>query len=179
VLDATTIARQDAVATQVFAPRRVPLRAPLRLLASLGIIAVVFIVTAWIAGTAPFGGPAYDPYSEIAVHRAIPFDAPLPFDMSVATGGHGTDLPYHAQWTSSLTADDLVAQFHEHLGGSPRWTAVKLQSEPGTETFSLTRVDARGYLTHFARLTITQAHSQAIVTLDFTPLPSSGAPAPR
>ncbi|MBI5289260.1 MAG: hypothetical protein HY873_09850 [Chloroflexi bacterium] len=140
------------------------------------VITAAFLGSAWVGHTPPFEGRAYDPYSETAVIRALPFDTPLPFDISLVAAGRGEDLPYHAQWTSNLDTRDTSAQFNEHLAGSPRWRLT--QDPPTVDEFvtTLVRLDAAGYMTHFARLAIERDAGQTIVTLDFSPVPVSLAP---
>jgi hypothetical protein len=154
-------------------------RPALRMAASLLVLISSFVAAAWIGDSPPFSGSPYDPYSETAVLRAIPFDAPLPYDMSVITAGHGRELPYHTQWTATGSLAEIEAQFREHLAGSPRWTINREQRSSKAASITLVRFDSDGYLTHFARLAIESARSQTIVTFDFTPIPTSTAPTPR
>ncbi|HLB24185.1 MAG TPA: hypothetical protein VJP07_08825 [Dehalococcoidia bacterium] len=147
-----------------------------RAVVSVVTVAVAFIGAAWMGSTPPFEGRAHNPYGETAVVRALPFDAPLPYDMSLVAAGRGDDLPYMAQWTTDLEAAEVAAQFHEHLAKSPRWRLT--QDPPTSDTFvtTLARVGSDGYMTHFARLTLESGTGQTIVTFDFTPIPTSLAP---
>jgi hypothetical protein len=150
--------------------------AAVRAIAAVSTIAVAFLTSAWIGGTPPFEGHTYDPYAESAVMHALPFDTPLPYDMSVAAAGRGPDLPYRAQWTSTLAAGEVAAEFRQHLERSPRWRLT--QDAPVGDEFvtTLARVDAGGYMTHFGRLTIARDNDQTVITFDFTPIPAGLAP---
>lgn len=144
--------------------------------ASIAIIGGAFLIAAWFGGTPPFEGNTSDPYSESRVLRAMPFDVPLPHDMSLAVAGRGDELPYHAQWTSQTPPQDLIAQYEEHLAGSPKWRELVAEKGPANATVTLARSSSDGILTHFAKLTISRDATQTVVTFDFTPIPSSLAP---
>ena len=140
------------------------------------VLAAAFLASAWVGKAPPFEGRVPDPYSETAVLRAIPFDAPLPYDIAVVGAGRGDDLPYRAQWSSEEPAAVIAEQFHEHLAGSPKWLLTQ-EAPAGHEfTTTLARLDASGYMTHFARITIEHSSGQTFVTLEFTPVPSTLAP---
>jgi hypothetical protein len=173
VLDAARYPRSIAVPVSMRA--RLP-KAAVRLAAYVLVVACAFIAAAWVGAAPPFEGRTHDPYSETAVMRAIPFDAPLPYDIAVVGAGRGDDLPYRAQWSSQEPADTIAGQFHEHLAGSPKWQLT--QETPVMSEFrtTLARVDASGYMTHFARITIERSSGQTFVTLEFTPVPSSLVP---
>lgn len=140
------------------------------------IVAGAFLASAWAGRTPPFEERSYDPYSETSILRAIPFDAPLPYDMALVAAGRGDELAYHVQWSSAEPSSGIAEQFREHLAGSPRW--VLTQEAPTGDNFTTTmaRLDSRGYMTHFARLAISPSTGQTFITLDFTPVPSSLAP---
>jgi hypothetical protein len=147
-----------------------------RLALSALVVCVAYIGAAWFARTFPFEGRLHDPYSESSVVRAMPFDTPMPYDVSLASAGRGDDLPYSTQWTSALPASDIEAQFREHLAGSPRWVITEdaLVSEGFAGT--IVRRGSDGYMTHFAHVAIESSGGQTIVTFDFTPIPTSLAP---
>ena len=147
-----------------------------RLAASACVVIAAFLAAAWVGRTFPFESRLADPYGESSVVRAMPFDTPMPYDISLAAAGRGEDLPYHTQWTSALAPEEIAAQFHEHLAGSPRW--VLTQAAPTTSEFTTTlaRTGPDGYMTHFARISVEGDAGQTIVTFDFTPIPSSLAP---
>jgi len=123
-----------------------------RIVASLCVVAVGFFVAARVAGTAPFEGAAADPYGEKGVLRALPFDAPLPYDIELAEAGRGERLPYHTRWTSELAPDDVAAQVREHLAKSPKWQHTQVQPLTGRLSSTFARVGSDGYMTHFAVL---------------------------
>ncbi len=171
----------DAARLHNTAPTRTPARtlvpgAALRAFASFAIVGGAFLGSAWVGGTPPFEGRAYNPYGESAVMRALPFDAPLPYDVSLAAAGRGPDLAYRAQWTSNLDAADLKTQFEQHLAESPRWRLTQDPSSGDEFVTTLARVGSDGYMTHFARLTVERGTDQTIVTFEFTPIPTSLAP---
>ena len=147
-----------------------------RVAVSLAVIAAAFLGSAWMGRTPPFEGRAYKPYSETAVMRALPFDAPLPFDISLVAASRGEDLPYHVQWTSHLEPRAVAAQFNEHLAGSPRWRLTQVPPTSDEFVTTLARVDSAGYMTHFGRIAIQRDAGQTIVTFDFGPVPVSLAP---
>jgi hypothetical protein len=148
----------------------------IRLTMSIAVVGAAFLVAAWFGATPPFEGRATDPYSERAVLKALPFDAPLPYDMSLVTAGRGEDLPYQLQWTSSLPPAEIAGQFREHLAGSPKWNLT--QELPTSDEFVTTvaRIGADGYMTHFASIAISHEAGQTIVSFSFTPIPSALAP---
>ena len=148
----------------------------MRAMASAAIIAIAFLAAAWFGATPPFEGRATDPYSERSVLNALPFDAPLPYEMALVTAGRGEGLPYQLQWTSSLPAAEIAAQFREHLAGSPKWRLT--QEPPTTDEFVTTvaRIGADGYMTHFASIAISREAGQTIVSFNFTPIPTALAP---
>jgi hypothetical protein len=171
----------DAALVRYAAPARSLARtfvagAAARAIASLATVTAAFFATAWIGGTPPFEGRTFDPYSETGVMRALPFDAPLPYDISLTAAGRGPDLAYQAQWTSQRSPAEIKAQFEEHLRQSPRWRPT--QEPPAGDEFvtTLARVGSDGYMTHFARLAVQRGTGQTIVTFTFTPIPSSLAP---
>ncbi len=144
--------------------------------ASIAIVGGAFLIAAWFGGTPPFEGNTADPYSENRVIRALPFDVPLPHDMSLAVAGRGDELPYHAQWTSQTPPQELIAQYEEHLAGSPRWRELVVEKTADDSAVTLARSSSDGILTHFAKLTISRDATQTVVTFNFTPIPSSLAP---
>jgi hypothetical protein len=165
--------------TATLARPRLRIRTPalaLRVAGSTAVVAGAFLVAALVGATPPFEGRAPSPYGETAVLRAIPFDAPLPYDMSLVAAGRGPDLAYRAQWTSSRPPDEVAAQFFDHLAGSPKWRLTQTPPAPGEFTTTLARVGADGYMTHFARVVIAGEGAQTVITFDFTPVPSSLAP---
>jgi hypothetical protein len=174
VLDATRL-RTFRFAPAAITPAHVGSRL-IRLTTSAAVVCAAFLGAAWFGATPPFEGRATDPYSERAVLKALPFDAPLPYDMSLVTAGRGEDLPYQLQWTSSLPAAEIAAQFREHLAGSPKWRLT--QEPPTTDEFVTTvaRMGADGYMTHFARIAISREAGQTIVSFNFTPIPTALAP---
>lgn len=147
-----------------------------RIAASLIIVAGAFLGAAWLGGTPPFEGNTVDPYSENRVMRALPFDVPLPHDMSLAVAGRGGELPYHVQWTSQTPPGALIAQYEEHLAGSPKWRELVAEKNESAAAVTLARSSSDGILTHYAKLTITRDATQTVVTFDFTPIPTSLAP---
>ena len=66
----------------------------LRVSFSFAVITTAFLIAAWFGRTPPFEGRAYDPYAEQSVLRAMPFDAPLPYDMALVAAGQGVELAY-------------------------------------------------------------------------------------
>ncbi len=137
---------------------------------------MAFLGAAWFGGTPPFEGRASDPYSERAVLKALPFDAPLPYTMSLVTAGRGEELAYQIQWTSNLPSAEIAAQFREHLVGSPKWSLTQIAPTTNEFVTTIARVGADGYMTHFARLEISHEAGQTIVSFDFTPIPTALAP---
>jgi hypothetical protein len=148
----------------------------IRTIVSIAIASAAFLTAAWFGATPPFEGRTADPYSERAVLNALPFDTPLPYDMSLVTAGRGEDLPYQLQWTSSLPPSEIAGQFREHLAGSPKWNLT--QEPPTADEFVTTvaRIGADGYMTHFASIAISHEADQTIVSFSFTPIPSALAP---
>jgi hypothetical protein len=148
-------------------------RVALRAFASVAVIAAAFLVAAWIGRTPPFEGRMHDPFSETAVLRAVPYDAPLPQDMSLVAAGRGDDLAYHVQWTSPASTTALVDAFESRLDDSPKWRTTHAETAGGALTTTLARLGSDGYMTHFARLTFRPEGEQSIVGLEFTPVPVS------
>jgi hypothetical protein len=177
VLDATHVTNGRTANHFVLAARwPLPARA-LRTLASGMTITLAFLAAAWLGGTPPFEGNADNPYSEARVVRAIPFDTPLPYSMSLAAGGRGEELPYFAQWTSGLAPNAMLAEYREHLAGSPRWRILTEEVHAGgTYSSTLARTTDRNTLTHYAQFSITRDSMQTVVELRFTPVPVSLAP---
>jgi hypothetical protein len=163
--------------------RRLALRAPtvlrkstVRLVASAAIVGAAFLAAAWFAKTSPFRPTPPDPYSQTAVMRAIPFDAPLPYDIQLASTGRGGQLPYHVVWTSKLSGDAIGQQVLDHLAGSPKWQLTQNGPLAGDFTTHLARVSSDGQMTHFAELSVRQTGTGSVVTFDFTPIPTTLAP---
>jgi hypothetical protein len=148
----------------------------LRVALSLLVVLAVFAAAAWSAGTRPFSSSAPPPYSQTAVLRAIPFDAPLPYDLTLVEAGHGKDLAYHVVWTSAATPDQVGQQVLDHLVGSPKWQLAQNTPLAGAFTTHLARVSAEGQMTHFAELSVAPRPGGSTVTFDFTPIPTSLAP---
>jgi hypothetical protein len=169
---------QDATRLRVTAatPRFSLPSTAVRLVVSTCVVVAAFLAAAWVGRTFPFESRIADPYGEAAVVRAMPFDTPMPYDISLAAAGRGADLPYHTQWTSPLPPDEIAGQFHEHLAGSPRWELTQTAPAGSEFTTTLARTGADGYMTHFARMSVGRDAGQTIVTFDFTPIPSSLAP---
>ncbi|HEX5479801.1 MAG TPA: hypothetical protein VFY79_08785 [Dehalococcoidia bacterium] len=151
-------------------------RSTLRLVASAAVIAGAFLAAAWFAGTPPFQPAPLDPYSEAAVMRAIPFDAPLPYDVHLASAGRGAQLPYHVVWTSKLSGNAIGQQVLDHLAGSPKWQLTQNGPLAGNFTTHFARLSSDGQMTHFAELSVRQTATGSVVVFDFTPIPSSLAP---
>ena len=147
-----------------------------RFVASGAIIAAAFFAAAWLGHTAPFRATPPDPYSQTAVLRAIPFDAPLPYDIELASAGRGMQLPYHIVWTSKLGTDAIGQQVLDHLAGSPKWQLTENGPLAGDFTTHLARISSDGQMTHFAELSVRASATGSIVSLDFTPIPTSLAP---
>lgn len=174
----------DASGMQLAAPRRaMVMRAPvparnnaLRLVASGVVVVGAFFAAAWFAGTPPFTPAPPDPYSQASVLRAIPFDAPLPYDVHLASAGHGAQLPYHVVWTSKLSGNAIGQQVLDHLAGSPKWQLTQNGPLAGNFTTHLARLTSNGQMTHFAELSVRQTATGSVVVFDFTPIPSSLAP---
>lgn len=160
------------IRTRMSAPTSVRRRV-LRACASAAVIAAAFLVAAWLGRTPPFEGRMHDPFSETAVLRAVPFDAPLPQDMSLVAAGRGDDLAYNVQWTSPASTAALVDAFETRLDGSPKWETTHAETARGALTTTLARLGSDGYMTHFARLTIRPEGEQSIVSFEFTPVPVS------
>ena len=162
--------------TRLLSPARVPIAACARAAASLAIVAAAYLGAAWYAHIAPFAGLEPTPYSRQAVLRAVPFDAPLPYDLTVVEAGHGAPLPYHVAWRSADAPDELARQVKDHLAGSPKWQLADNTPIAGAFTTHLARVQSNGQMTHFAELSVRADGSGSIVTLDFTPIPMVLAP---
>ena len=125
----------------------------------------------------PFDGVRVDPYSEASVVQAIPFDAPLPYDLTLISAGRGGQLPYHATWSSALPPDRVGQQVLDHLAGSPKWQLTENKALAGDFTTHLARLSADAQMTHFAELSVRAAEDGgSIVSFDFTPIPTSRAP---
>ena len=166
------ISRPDALAASV--ARLAP--GAFRSIASLAVVAGVFVAAAWYAGTMPFEGESIAPYSTRGVLRAIPFDAPLPYDQSLVEAGRGTELPYHTRWESKLSAQEVAVQVADHLAKSPKWQLTQLTPLAGEFETTFARQGADGYLTHFAFMSVKAAGAGSIITFDFTPVPTVLAP---
>ncbi|MEX2247070.1 MAG: hypothetical protein WEC75_10320 [Dehalococcoidia bacterium] len=147
-----------------------------RFLASAAVVALAFIIAAWIAGTTPFDGARGDPYSPKAVQRALPFDAPLPYDVTIVEAGRGDRLPYHMQLHSSLPPAAIAAQVGDHLANSPKWHATQSTPIEGEFATTFARTGADGFMTHFAAISVTATGTGSLVTFDFTPVPTTLAP---
>ncbi|MBF6600634.1 MAG: hypothetical protein IVW36_09000 [Dehalococcoidia bacterium] len=139
-------------------------------------MAAAFLGAAWYAGSTPF--PSHDPapYSRQAVLRAIPFDAPLPFDLQLVDAGRGPQLAYRVVWNSTAPPDAVGTQVLQHLAGSPKWQLAQNTPLTGAFTTHLARLSADGQVTHFAALSVAPQGSGSRVTFDFTPIPTSLAP---
>lgn len=147
-----------------------------RLLGSLAVIAAAYLGAAWYAHVVPFAGREPSPYSAESVVRAIPFDAPLPYDLALIEAGHGEPLPYHAAWRSAAPPDEAARQIAEHLAGSPKWQLADNAPIVGAFTTHLARLQSNGQMTHFAELSVRSDGAGSVVTFDFTPIPMALAP---
>jgi hypothetical protein len=155
-----------------------PMRRLVRLLGSLAVVAIAYLGAAWYAHVAPFAGLEPSPYSTQSVLRAVPFDAPLPYELALVEAGHGDPLPYHVEWRSTATPDVVAEQVVQHLAGSPKWRLADNAAIAGAFTTHLARVQSNGQMTHFAELSVRPDGAGSIVTFDFTPIPRALAPAP-
>lgn len=148
-----------------------------RLVASLVVVAAAYAGASWYGNVAPFEGGRNDPFSQESVLRALPFDAPLPYSISLISAGRGGQLPYHIAWSSPLSGDAVGQQVLDHLAGSPKWQLTENKPLAGDFTTTLARLSADGQMTHFAALSVrTAPGGGTTVSFDFTPIPSSLAP---
>jgi len=169
---------QIAIGPAVTRPRSdvAPFTRAWRLVASLAVVAAAYAGAAWYGHAPPFTGRDEAPYSRTAVMRAVPFDAPLPYDLTLVEAGRGTPLPYHVVWTSAAPPDEVARQVVEHLAGSPKWRLADNAPIAGAFTTHLARVQSNGQMTHFAELSARPDGAGSVVTLDFTPIPRALAP---
>jgi hypothetical protein len=174
------MAMQIAIGSVSSAGARHSLRAPLagvaRIGASLAVVAAAYLGAAWYGHVPPFGPGGDAPYSRSAVLRAVPFDAPLPYDLALVDAARGTQLPYHVVWTSAAPPDDVAREVNEHLAGSPKWQLADNVPIAGAFTTHLARMQSNGQMTHFAELSVRPSGAGSIVTFDFTPIPVALAP---
>ena len=174
----------DPGCMQLVLPRRALLprfdapavRVAARIAASLLVVGTAYAGAAWYAGVAPFRASAPAPYSRTSVLRAIPFDAPLPYDRTLLEAGRGGVLPYHVAWTSTRPPDVVGLEVLEHLRGSPKWQLTERTPLVGAFTTHLARVAANGQMTHFAELSVRPDGAGSLITFDFTPIPTAFAP---
>ena len=151
-------------------------RTMVRFAASLLVVFAAFAGAAWYAGVTPFSAGTIAPYSQQAVLRAIPFDAPLPYNLTLVEAVRGRPLPYHVVWTSEAPPNAVGQQVLDHLAGSPKWQLAENTPLAGAFTTHLARETADGQMTHFATLSVTARGTGSLVTLDFTPIPTTLAP---
>jgi hypothetical protein len=150
-------------------------RAFARLSASVAVAAAAFFAANFVAARPPFEHRAGAPSETDRVLRALPFDAPLPYDITLERAGRGPDLPYAIEYTSALPPEALGAQVADHLAGAPKWALTQdtdLRAEFQT-TFS--RVDSTGLLTHFAVATMMREGEGTRFTFEFVPIAELGA----
>lgn len=162
-------------------PRRIAAPSPtliLRLALSLAVVAGAYVVAAWAGGVTPFPPRTVDPYSPKEVLRAIPYDVPLPPELTLADAGRGEELPYHAEWSAGVTPAEIVSDVRTFLDINPKWQIVTDDPEPGGGVrLVLARSTDFGLMTHYAILRVVEGGAGgAVVTLDFTPIPTSLAP---
>jgi hypothetical protein len=162
-------------------PRRIAAPSPalaLRLALSLAVVAAGYLAGAWAGGVTPFPARTVDPYSRTEVLRAVPFDAPLPPELELAHAGRGDQLPYHVEWSAGLAPAEVVADVRTFLEINPKWAVMTDDPEPGGGVrLVLARSTDFGLMTHYAILRVVEGGAGgAIVTLDFTPIPTSLAP---
>ncbi|MHB8377433.1 MAG: hypothetical protein ACYDEB_10830 [Dehalococcoidia bacterium] len=151
-------------------------RAAVRITASALVVGVAYLAAAWYAGVAPFRATEPAPYSQTSVMRAVPFDAPLPYDRTLLAAGRGGALPYHVVWTSTLPPDAVGQQVLQHLRDSPKWQLTERTPLAGAFTTHLARIAANGQMTHFAELSVRRYGSGSLIAFDFTPIPTMLAP---
>lgn len=151
-------------------------RVAARVAASALVVGAAYLGAAWYAGVAPFRASAPAPYSQGAVLRAIPFDAPLPYDRRLLEAGRGGVLPYHVVWTSAQSPDAVGLEVLEHLRNSPKWQLTERTALAGAFTTHLARLAANGQMTHFAELSVRPYGAGSLITFDFTPIPTAFAP---
>ncbi len=148
----------------------------LRAAASLVVVLAAFAGAPWYAGVTPFAAATLAPYSQQAVLRAIPFDAPLPYKLTLVDASRGKQLPYHVVWKSDAPPNVVGQQVLDHLAGSPKWQLAENTPLAGAFTTHLARLSADAQMTHFATLSVAAAGSGSLVTFDFTPIPAMLAP---
>jgi len=146
-----------------------------RAAASLAIVAVAFAIAAYVAGTRPFEGRIGEPSSHERAVRALPFDAPLPYDIDLTWAGRGEDLPYRLVYASNLAPDALGAQVADHLDGSPKWQLTQHTDLRGEFDTTFSRVGSDGLMTHFAVATLHErSGGGSVFTFDFIPMTELG-----
>ena len=156
---------------------RVPLpaaRAIARLCFSAFVVVVAFFAAAYIAGAPPFEHRAGAPSERERVLRALPFDAPLPYDVELVEAGPGNDLPYQLTYVSSLPPAAVAEQMAEHLGGAPKWALTQDTQLDGEFRTTLSRIDSTGLLTHFAVVTLQRDGERSLFTFEFVPIAELG-----
>lgn len=98
---------------------------------------------------------------------AVPFDAPLPYDITLVGSGRGRELPNRVEWVSGLPPRDVGAQVVDHLVKSPKWQATQFVDPYGEFTQTFVRTGADGYLTHFAVMSLRAQDSRTIIEFEF------------
>jgi hypothetical protein len=147
-----------------------------RAASSLLLAGVAFLCASYIGGTAPFEHRAGEPSERERVLRALPFDAPLPYDVELTHAGEGEDLPYRLEYASGLSAAALGAQVADHLAGAPKWSLTQHTDLHGEFTTTFSRVDSTGLLTHFAVASLRADGGRTVFTFDFVPIAELDAP---
>ena len=141
-----------------------------RIAGSVLVVVVAFFAASYVAATPPFEQRAGAPSERDRVLRALPFDAPLPYDITLTRAGRGEDLPYRLEYTSTLQPAALAAQVAEHLAGAPKWSLTQDTSLSGEFSTTFSRIDSTGLMTHFAVATLERDGARTIFTFDFVPI---------
>jgi hypothetical protein len=154
---------------------------PLRLLRAAGALLLVsasFLAASYVAAMPPFEHRAGSLSERDRVLRALPFDAPLPYDVELRAAGPGPDLPYRLEYVSDLPPDELGAQAADHLAGAPKWALTQHTDLSREFDTTLSRVDSTGLMTHFAVASMRREGARTVFTFEFVPIAELEA-APR
>ena len=134
------------------------------------LVVAAFASASYLAATPPFEHRAGTPSERDRVLRALPFDAPLPYDIELTSAGPGADLPYRLEYTSSRAPAELGAQVAEHLAGAPKWSLTQDTDLHGEFKTTFSRIDSTGLMTHFALATLWRDGDNTLFTFDFVPI---------
>jgi len=126
-----------------------------------------FILAAYVGRVPPLDRVRAGQSDAERALAGVPFDAPLPYDITLVGAGRGRELPNRVEWVSELPPSEAGAQVLDHLAKSPKWQATQFVDLRGEFRQTFARTGSDGYLTHFAVMTLRAQDARTIVEFEF------------